>query len=92
MGVPFLPLFIFDGPKRPRVKRGRRISGERHWLVDSMKGIIEAFGFEWRMVRSSLFIIPGHSSDRLVGPQRGGSRTCPPEWYRCHRCGLIRRR
>ncbi|KAI9459847.1 hypothetical protein BJY52DRAFT_1148620 [Lactarius psammicola] len=47
--APFLPLFIFDGPKRPKVKRGKRISGEKHWLVDSMKGIIEAFGFEWRM-------------------------------------------
>ncbi|KAH9052035.1 hypothetical protein EDB83DRAFT_2676323 [Lactarius deliciosus] len=47
--TPFLPLFIFDGPKRPKVKRGKRISGEKHWLVDSMKGMIEAFGFEWRM-------------------------------------------
>ena len=53
--TPFLPLFIFDGPKCPKVKRGRRISGEKHWLVDSMKGIIEAFGFEWRMVCSIVF-------------------------------------
>ncbi|KAI9512138.1 hypothetical protein F5148DRAFT_1280054 [Russula earlei] len=49
MSAPFLPLFIFDGPKRPKVKRGKRISGEKHWLVDSMKGIVEAYGFEWRM-------------------------------------------
>ncbi|KAF8494852.1 hypothetical protein F5888DRAFT_1713947 [Russula emetica] len=49
MTVPFLPLFIFDGPKRPKVKRGKRISGEKHWLVDSIKGMIEAFGYEWRM-------------------------------------------
>ncbi|KAI9446963.1 PIN domain-like protein [Lactarius psammicola] len=49
MSAPFLPLFIFDGPKRPKVKRGKRVSGGKHWLVDSMKGIIEAFGFEWRM-------------------------------------------
>ena len=54
MSAPFLPLFIFDGPKRPKVKRGKRISGEKHWLVDSIKGIIEAFGFEWRMVRLDL--------------------------------------
>ena len=53
VSVPFLPLFIFDGPKRPKFKHGRRISGEKHWLVDSMKGIIEAFGFEWRMVCKS---------------------------------------
>jgi Holliday junction resolvase YEN1 len=54
MNVPFLPLFIFDGPKRPKVKRGKKISGEKHWLVDSMKGMIEGFGFEWRMVRLAL--------------------------------------
>ncbi|KAH9010391.1 PIN domain-like protein [Lactarius pseudohatsudake] len=47
--APFLPLFIFDGPKRPKVKRGKRISERKYWLVDSMKEIIEAFGFEWRM-------------------------------------------
>ncbi|KAH9009404.1 PIN domain-like protein [Lactarius hengduanensis] len=47
--TPFLPLFIFDGPKRPKVKRGKSVSGGKHWLVDSMKRMIEAFGFEWRM-------------------------------------------
>ena len=50
MNAPFLPLFVFDGPKRPKVKRGKRISGDKHWLVDSMKKIIEVFGYEWRMV------------------------------------------
>ena len=73
VSVPFLPLFIFDGPKRPKFKHGRRISGEKHWLVDSMKGIIKAFGFEWRMVRSSLFIIVDQSADCFVGPWRGRS-------------------
>lgn len=57
MSAPFLPLFVFDGPKRPKIKRGKRISGEKHWLVDSMKGIIEAFGFEWRMVRLDLVVL-----------------------------------
>ena len=52
LSTQFLPLFIFDGPKRPAFKRGKRISGEKHWLVDGVKEIIEAFGFEWRMVRS----------------------------------------
>ncbi|KAH9020156.1 PIN domain-like protein [Lactarius hengduanensis] len=47
--TPFLPLFIFDGPKRPKVKRGKSVSGGKYWLVDSMKRMIEAFGFEWRM-------------------------------------------
>ncbi|KAF8263256.1 PIN domain-like protein [Lactarius quietus] len=49
LSSPFLPLFIFDGPKRPMVKRGKRIPGGKHWLVDGVKGIIEAFRFEWRM-------------------------------------------
>lgn len=81
VSAPFLPLFIFDGPKRPKVKRGKRISGEKHWLVDSMKGIIEAFGFEWRMVRSSFFFyILRRSADSLhAGPRRGGSRARLPE-------------
>jgi len=64
MSVPFLPLFIFDGPKRPKVKRGKRVSGEKHWLVDSMKGMIEAFGYEWRMVRS-----PSNSQCRFLNPR-----------------------
>ena len=59
MSVPFLPLFIFDGPKCPKVKRGKRILREKHWLVDGMKGIIEAFGFEWRMVCSNLSLSVG---------------------------------
>ncbi|TFK47260.1 hypothetical protein OE88DRAFT_832970 [Heliocybe sulcata] len=48
MTTPFLPLFVFDGPKRPKVKRGKRVSGNAHWMTTGMKNIIEAFGFEWR--------------------------------------------
>ena len=50
MTMPLLPLFVFDGPKRPSIKRGKRISGNSHWLTTGMKNIIEAFGFEWRTV------------------------------------------
>jgi holliday junction resolvase YEN1 len=57
VSAPFLPLFIFDGPKRPKVKHGKQISGKKNWLVDSMKKIIEAFGFEWRMVQSNLSLL-----------------------------------
>jgi Holliday junction resolvase YEN1 len=57
LGKPFLPLFVFDGPKRPKVKRGKRIGGKDHWLTSGMQRIIEAFGFEWRMVRSVEFIL-----------------------------------
>ncbi|KAG1744694.1 uncharacterized protein EDB91DRAFT_199810 [Suillus paluster] len=48
MSMPLLPLFVFDGPKRPSVKRGKKVSGNAHWLTTGMKNIIAAFGFEWR--------------------------------------------
>lgn len=53
MEMPFLPVFVFDGPKRPDMKRGKRITGKNHWLVQGMQEIITAFGFEWRMVSGS---------------------------------------
>ena len=58
MEKPLLPLFVFDGPKRPEIKRGKRISGKNHWMIQGMQEIINAFGFEWRMVRNLTFLIP----------------------------------
>ncbi|KAF8636068.1 hypothetical protein AX17_003824 [Amanita inopinata Kibby_2008] len=49
MRTTFLPLFVFDGPKRPDFKRGKKINKTAHKLIPGMKAIIEAFGFEWRM-------------------------------------------
>ncbi|KAF9446531.1 hypothetical protein P691DRAFT_708350 [Macrolepiota fuliginosa MF-IS2] len=46
--APFLPLFVFDGPKRPDFKRGKRINKTGNKLIPGMKRIVEAFGFEWR--------------------------------------------
>ncbi|KAJ3565362.1 hypothetical protein NP233_g7681 [Leucocoprinus birnbaumii] len=48
MKAPFLPLFVFDGPKRPDFKRGKRINKTGNKLIPGMKRIVEAFGFEWR--------------------------------------------
>lgn len=48
MKLPFLPLFVFDGPKRPDFKRGKRINKAGNKLIPGMKRIVEAFGFEWR--------------------------------------------
>ena len=51
MNSPFLPLFVFDGPGRPSEKRGKKINRSKpHSLVDGMKRLIVAFGFEWRTV------------------------------------------
>ncbi|PPQ63450.1 hypothetical protein CVT24_004982 [Panaeolus cyanescens] len=44
----FLPLFVFDGPKRPDFKRGKKVSKVTNKLIPGMKRIVEAFGFEWR--------------------------------------------
>ncbi|KAF8632066.1 hypothetical protein AX15_002064 [Amanita polypyramis BW_CC] len=49
MRTTFLPLFVFDGPKRPDFKRGKKINKTSHKLIPGMKAIVEAFGFEWRM-------------------------------------------
>jgi hypothetical protein len=55
---PILPLFVFDGPKRPAWKRGTRVSKRPHWMVHGMKIMIGAFGFEWREV-CSMTLTPG---------------------------------
>jgi Holliday junction resolvase YEN1 len=73
MKAPFLPLFVFDGPKRPDFKRGKRINKSTNKLITGMKTIVEAFGFEWRTVRCPYFnpaLSYGHSS-LILGPRRG---------------------
>ncbi|CDO75460.1 hypothetical protein BN946_scf184823.g14 [Trametes cinnabarina] len=65
MSAPFLPLFVFDGPKRPDIKRGKRVTGKNHWLVQGMQEIITAFGFEWRMA-------PGEAEAELAYLNRIG--------------------
>ncbi|CAE6442612.1 unnamed protein product [Rhizoctonia solani] len=44
----FCPLFVFDGPQRPRNKRGKTINTRMNSLAPGMKNMIAAFGFEWR--------------------------------------------
>jgi holliday junction resolvase YEN1 len=48
--MPILPLFVFDGPKRPATKRGKRIGGKDHWMIQGVQEMMTAFGFEWRRV------------------------------------------
>lgn len=50
LSAPLLPLFVFDGPKRPAWKRGIQISRKPHWMIHGAKTMIHAFGFEWRQV------------------------------------------
>jgi holliday junction resolvase GEN1/YEN1 len=46
--MPFLPIFVFDGPKRPKIKRGRAVGGKEHWMVNNLRTVLDAFGFECR--------------------------------------------
>ena len=74
-----LALFVFDGPHRPPVKRGNRIwRGEHRLEADTIK-LIEAFGYEWRLVRglwTPLFIPPTRKGVKLtrISATRVGSR------------------
>ncbi|KAF8966955.1 hypothetical protein BDZ97DRAFT_1806082 [Flammula alnicola] len=65
MHTTFLPIFVFDGPKRPDVKRGKKINRTSHKLIPGMKQIVEAFGFEWRMA-------PGEAEAELAYLNRIG--------------------
>jgi holliday junction resolvase YEN1 len=49
--LPIIPIFVFDGPNRPKMKRGINVkTGKAHWLSSPLKKFIEAFGFFWYMV------------------------------------------
>jgi hypothetical protein len=42
-----LPMFIFDGKGRPKLKRGKTVRGNAHWIVRDMKAMLDGFGFAW---------------------------------------------
>jgi Holliday junction resolvase YEN1 len=51
--LPLLPLFVFDGLERPKVKRGSKLGkAGSHGLTDGFKKLLDVFGMEWRMVRT----------------------------------------
>ncbi|KAE9409910.1 PIN domain-like protein [Gymnopus androsaceus JB14] len=68
----FLPLFVFDGPMRPDIKRGKRINKSVNKLVTGMQAIIEAFGFEYRTVLASFIKAPGEAEAELAFLNRIG--------------------
>ncbi|KAF8333118.1 PIN domain-like protein [Cantharellus anzutake] len=47
LAQPILPLFVFDGGRRPAWKRNKEISRKPHWMVQGVKDMILAFGFEF---------------------------------------------
>ncbi|KAJ6511063.1 PIN domain-like protein [Mycena sanguinolenta] len=45
--LPFVPCFVFDGPKRPSIKRGKLIRGNDHSLANPFQKMLDGFGFQW---------------------------------------------
>ncbi|CAA7267181.1 unnamed protein product [Cyclocybe aegerita] len=45
--LPICPLFVFDGPGRPKNKRGKKVRGTRLWLEQDFKTMLDGFGFTW---------------------------------------------
>ena len=53
------PIFVFDGPQRPRVKRGKAVIITDNWMVDEFKDLIHAFGFHSHVVSIELVSLHG---------------------------------
>ncbi|SJL13787.1 uncharacterized protein ARMOST_17235 [Armillaria ostoyae] len=45
--LPVLPLFVFDGPKRPVNKRKKKVTKTTNWLTAEFKDLLEGFGFTY---------------------------------------------
>ncbi|KAF8879681.1 hypothetical protein CPB85DRAFT_1443135 [Mucidula mucida] len=51
-GDPVIPLFVFDGHERPKVKRKSKMGkAGSHHLTKGMKKLINIFGWQWVMAR-----------------------------------------
>ena len=43
--LPITTVFVFDGDRRPKIKRGKAVQIFPHWLTTSFRKLAEAFGF-----------------------------------------------
>ena len=50
-----VPVFVFDGPDRPTVKRGHHVRKKAHSMTTMFRCLIAAFGFHSHNV-STLFV------------------------------------
>lgn len=46
LSIPVAVVFVFDGPNRPEVKRGKVVRGTPHWMSAGAQSLIKAFGFQ----------------------------------------------
>ena len=55
--------FVFDGPQRPKLKRGKHVKSAPHFLTQCFQELISAFGFTWHDVRPGTLAIIATSTD-----------------------------
>jgi hypothetical protein len=71
---PVLPVFVFDGPDKPRFKRGQRVGGS-FGVSDAksrqFKELLDECGLEWWNVSRSRRYLGGLKL--MTGARRGGS-------------------
>jgi hypothetical protein len=51
------PLFVFDGAHQPKNKQGKQVHGNEHWIICSMKQMLDGFGFAWLEVSILLRVL-----------------------------------
>ena len=75
--------FVFDGPKRPKLKRGKHVKIAPHFLTQRFQELISAFGFTWHEVGPRIFVTNATSTDQCLGPGRGRGRACKAQriWH-----------
>ncbi|KAG6819067.1 hypothetical protein H0H93_015786 [Arthromyces matolae] len=47
LSMPLVPLFVFDGDFRPKIKRKKRVVTNPRWLELEFQELLECFGFHW---------------------------------------------
>ncbi|OBZ73129.1 Flap endonuclease GEN 1 [Grifola frondosa] len=47
--LPLTAVFVFDGPNRPSIKRGKKVIKAQHWLTAGAMRLIGDFGFQWHL-------------------------------------------
>lgn len=86
--MPVSVLFVFDGPLRPPIKRGRRVVNNVHWLIPEFKTMIVAFGFEILDVRIRLIVHLART--RLCSQDHQAAGEAEAELARLNQTGVIK--
>ncbi|KAJ7805670.1 PIN domain-like protein [Mycena olivaceomarginata] len=71
--APVTPVFVFDGPGRPAVKRGiRRVRNNPLWIINHLKELLTAFGYHFIRFALDLSGAPGEAEAELAQLNRLG--------------------